>query len=70
MPRYIDADAFKEIYGNYYAEEGTAQGFIGTIGQLIDNAPTVEEISANCMNGFKRQVHNLNIKAKNGRTET
>lgn len=42
MPRYIDADAFKEKYGDYYAEEGTTEGFIGTVGQLIDNAPTVE----------------------------
>lgn len=41
--RLIDADAFKEKYGDYYAEEGTTEGFIGTVGQLIDNAPTVEE---------------------------
>lgn len=44
MPRYIDADALKEKYGDYYAEEGTAEGFIGTVGQLIDNAPTVDDL--------------------------
>ena len=42
MSRLIDADAFKEKYGDYYAEEEPAEGFIGTVGQLIDNAPTVE----------------------------
>lgn len=41
--RPIDADAFNEKYGNYYAEEEPEEGFIGTVGQLIDNAPTVEE---------------------------
>lgn len=41
MTRYIDADALKEKYGDYYAEEGTEEGFIGTVGQLIDNAPTM-----------------------------
>ena len=40
--RPIDADAFNEKYGNYYAEEGPEEGFIGTVGQLIDNAPTIE----------------------------
>lgn len=33
--RQIDADAFSEQYGNYYAEEGTEDGFIGTVGDLI-----------------------------------
>ena len=30
--RPIDADTFTEQYGNYYAEEGTAEGFIVTVG--------------------------------------
>ncbi len=40
--RLIDADAFSEQYGNYYAEEGPAEGFIGTVGDLIAQQPTIE----------------------------
>ena len=40
--RLIDADAFSEQYGNYYAEQGTAEGFIGTVGELIAEAPAVD----------------------------
>ena len=40
--RLIDADAFSEQYGNYYAEEGPAEGFIGTVGELIAKQPTIE----------------------------
>ena len=40
--RLIDADAFTEKYGNYYAEEGPAEGFIGTVGELIAKQPTIE----------------------------
>lgn len=40
--RPIDADAFKEQYGNYYAEEGPEEGFIGTVGELIAKQPTIE----------------------------
>ena len=38
--RLIDANAFSEQYGNYYAEEGPAEGFIGTVGELIAKQPT------------------------------
>lgn len=40
--RPIDADAFSEQYGNYYAEQGPAEGFIGTVGELIAKQPTIE----------------------------
>ena len=40
--RLIDADAFTEQYGNYYAEEGPEEGFIGTVGELIAKQPTIE----------------------------
>jgi hypothetical protein len=40
--RLIDANAFSEQYGNYYAEQGPAEGFIGTVGDLIDKQPTIE----------------------------
>lgn len=40
--RLIDADAFSDQFGNYYAEQGTAEGFIGTVGELIAEQPTIE----------------------------
>lgn len=40
--RLIDANAFAEQYGNYYAEEGPEEGFIGTVGELIAEQPTIE----------------------------
>lgn len=40
--RMIDADAFTEKYGDYYAEEGPEWGFIGKVGQLISEQPTIE----------------------------
>lgn len=41
MSRLIDADALVEKYGNYYTEEGTEEGFIGTLKSLIDEQPTI-----------------------------
>ncbi len=40
--RLIDANAFSEQYGNYYAEQGPEEGFIGTVGDLISKQPTIE----------------------------
>ena len=40
--RLIDADAFAAQYGDYYAEEGTEEGFIGTVGALIAEQPTIK----------------------------
>lgn len=40
--RPIDANDFAEQYGNYYAEEGPEEGFIGTVGELIAKQPTIE----------------------------
>lgn len=40
--RLIDADAFYEQHGNYYAEQGPEDGFIGTVGDLISRQPTIE----------------------------
>ena len=42
MSRCIDADALKSKCGDWYVEEGPEEGFIGTIGQLLDGQPTVE----------------------------
>lgn len=40
--RLIDANAFAAQYGDYYAEEGPEEGFIGTVGDLIAKQPTIE----------------------------
>lgn len=40
--RLINADAFSEQYGDYYAEQGPEEGFIGTVGDLIAKQPTIE----------------------------
>ena len=37
--RMIDADALTEKCGDWYVEEGTEEGFIGTVKQLIDAQP-------------------------------
>lgn len=41
--RLIDADKIKATYGEWYTEEGTEEGFIGTVENLIDLIPTVIE---------------------------
>lgn len=41
--RLVDADAVTEKYGEYYTEEGTDEGFIGCLKNLIANAPTIIE---------------------------
>ena len=37
--RPIDADALTEKCGDWYVEEGTEEGFIGTLGQLLSVQP-------------------------------
>lgn len=37
--RMIDADALTEKCGDWYVEEGTEEGFIGTLGQLLSEQP-------------------------------
>lgn len=41
--RLVDADALIAKYGDWYTEEGTEEGFIGTIEALLKDAPTVVE---------------------------
>lgn len=41
--RLVDADALIAKYGDWYTEEGTETGFIGTLEMLIKDAPTVVE---------------------------
>ena len=41
--RLIDADALIAKCGDWYTEEGTEEGFIGTLEMLLKDAPTVVE---------------------------
>jgi len=40
--RLIDADALIAKYGNWYTEEGTETGYIGTIKGIVDSTTTIE----------------------------
>ena len=40
--RLINADELIEKYGGWYTEEGTEEGFIGTIESLINAIPSVQ----------------------------
>lgn len=41
--RLVDADALIAKYGDWYTEEGTEEGFIGTLEMLLKDTPTVVE---------------------------
>jgi len=40
--RLIDADALTNKSGDWYVDEGTEEGFIGDLKNLIDEQPTIE----------------------------
>lgn len=40
--RLIDANALTNKYGDWYTEEGTEEGFIGSLKTLIDAQPTID----------------------------
>ncbi len=40
--RLIDADALIEKCGDWYVEEGTESGFIGTLKNLLATEPTIQ----------------------------
>ena len=40
--RPIDADALIAKCGDWYTEEGTEEGFIGTIRDMVDSIPTID----------------------------
>jgi hypothetical protein len=42
LMRKIDADALIDKYGDWYTEEGTEEGYIGTIKGIVDSMPTIE----------------------------
>lgn len=41
-PKYIEAERFVECFGNWYTEEGTENGFIGTIKDLVKQTPAAD----------------------------
>lgn len=41
-PKYIEAGKFVECFGNWYTEEGTENGFIGTIKDLVKQVPAAD----------------------------
>ena len=41
MSRLIDADALTDKYGDWYTEEGSEEGYIGTIKGIVDSMPTI-----------------------------
>ncbi len=40
----IDADALIQKCGNWYVEEGPAEGFIGSLDQLLNEQPTIDAV--------------------------
>ena len=40
--RAIDGDALIDKYGEWYTEEGTEEGYIGTVKGIVDSMPTIE----------------------------
>ena len=58
MSRIIDADALKAKCGEWYTEEGTEEGFIGTLGSLLDAAPTVDAIPVEWLNNKMLDLQN------------
>ena len=43
-PKYIEAGRFVECFGNWYTEEGTENGFIGTIKDLVEQMPAADVV--------------------------
>lgn len=39
----IEVGKLLALFGDWYVEEGTAEGFIGTIKDLIETVPTIEQ---------------------------
>lgn len=40
--RLIDADALIDKFGDWYTEEGSEEGYIGTIKGIVGRMPTIE----------------------------
>lgn len=42
--KYIDAGKFVGYFGDWYTEEGTESGFIGTIKDLVEQIPAADVV--------------------------
>lgn len=42
MDDYIERDKVIDVYGDWYVEEGTEEGFIGTVKQLLEGFPSAD----------------------------
>ena len=48
MDDLISRQAAIEAYGDWYVEEGTAEGFIGTVKQLLEGLPSAQPEIIRC----------------------
>lgn len=58
--RLIDADELIEKYGGWYTEEGTEDGFIGTIEALVNAMPSVQP-GRKTGEWLEREVHEKGV---------
>lgn len=42
--KYIETEKFVEHFGDWYTEEGTENGFIGTIKDLVEQMPVTDVV--------------------------
>ena len=52
MSDLISRQAAIDVYGDGYVEEGTADGFIGTVKQLLKGLPSAQPESEHTMEEF------------------
>lgn len=69
--RAIDADALIEKYGDWYTEEGTEEGYIGTIKGIVDSMPTIEPEQKwiPCSERLPNQYGNYLVSIEDGETD-
>ena len=53
MGKLIDADALIEKCGGWYTEEGTEEGFIGTVKQLLELQPEAVVRCKDCKHRYE-----------------
>lgn len=46
--KYIEAEKFVEHFGDWYTEEGTENGFIGTVKALVEQMPAADVAELRC----------------------
>ena len=56
--RLIDADALIKKYGDWYVEEGTESGFIGTLKNLLATEPLIQPVATDTNVGNNSEIPN------------